>query len=245
MRWLSTAARTCAPKRVYSSAATSSKRDHERDADQEQPIDAEGEPEDRHRAAQIGRHLHRLLDRAVDVGGDRDRHEDEADGEQHLVEIARAVEAAVEHALEHDADERGGEERERQRREERPPETVHQRDGDVAAEHREGAVREVDEIHHPQRHRQPDRQQEQQHPVGEAVEQDADHGADHGGHGRQSRLRRIVRIAARGCGDLTEACAWRVNLRLLHAAFTGSLTFSTLSNSTLTSSPPTFSTRRM
>ena len=114
MRWLSTAARTCAPKRVYSSAATSSERDRQRDADQEQPVDAEGEPEDGHRAAQVGRHLHRLLDRAVDVGRGRDRHEHEPDGQQHLVEIARAVEPAEEHALEHDADQRRREERERQ-----------------------------------------------------------------------------------------------------------------------------------
>ena len=100
MRWLSTAARTCAPKRVYSSAATSSSVIDQRDADQEQPVDAEGQAEDRHRAAQVGRHLHRLLDRAVEIGGDRDRHEGKPDGEQHLVEVARAVEPAVEHALE-------------------------------------------------------------------------------------------------------------------------------------------------
>ena len=89
MRWLSTAARTCAPKRVYSSATTSSSVMTSADADQEQPVDAEGQAEDRHRAAQIGRHLHRLLDRAVDVGRDRDRHEGEPDGEQHLIEVAR------------------------------------------------------------------------------------------------------------------------------------------------------------
>ena len=41
MRWLSTAARTCAPKRVYSSASDQDERDRERDADQEQPVDAE------------------------------------------------------------------------------------------------------------------------------------------------------------------------------------------------------------
>ena len=55
-------------------------------------------------------------------------------------------------------------------------EIVHQRDGDIAAEHREGAVREVDEIHQPERHRQPDRQHEQQHAVSEAVEQDTENG---------------------------------------------------------------------
>ena len=89
MRWLSTAARTCAPKRVYSSASDEQQRDDQRDADQEQPVDAEVQAEDGQGAAQIGRHLHRLLDRAVDIGRGRDRHEHEPDGEQHLVEIAR------------------------------------------------------------------------------------------------------------------------------------------------------------
>ena len=122
MRWLSTAARTCAPKRVYSSASTSTTVISERHADQEQPVDAEILAEDRDGAAQVGRQLHRLLDRAVDVGGDRDRDEDNADRQQALVEIARAVEPAIEHALEHHAHHRRRQERERQRREERPAE---------------------------------------------------------------------------------------------------------------------------
>ena len=41
MRWLSTAARTLAPKRVYSSDSTSTSVDQQRHADQEQPVDAE------------------------------------------------------------------------------------------------------------------------------------------------------------------------------------------------------------
>jgi len=67
----------------------------------------------------------------------------------------------------------------RQGGQERPLQIVHQRDGDVAAEHGEAAVRQVDEVHHPQRHRQPHRQQEQQHPVGKPVEQDARERGDH------------------------------------------------------------------
>ena len=38
-------------------------------------------------------------------------------------------------------------------------------------------MRQVDEIHHPERHRQ----EEQQHPVGKAVEQNAERRADHAG----------------------------------------------------------------
>jgi hypothetical protein len=130
------------------------------------------------RTAQIVRHPHRLLDRTVEIGRDGNGDEGQSDGEQYLVEIACPIKPAIEHALEHDAHQRGPEKRERQRRKERPLEIVHQRDGDIAAEHRESAVREIDEIHHPEGHGQPDRQQEQQHAVGKAVEQDADHGAD-------------------------------------------------------------------
>ena len=130
-------------------------------------------------AAQIGRQLDRLLHRPEDVGRGRHRHEHDADREQALVEIAGPVEAPVERALEHHARRRRREKRQRQGGEERPAQRVDQRHGDVAAEHGEAAVRQVDEVHHPQRHRQPHRQQEQQHPVGEAVEQDAEGRGDH------------------------------------------------------------------
>ena len=43
---------------------------------------------------------------------------------------------------------------------------------DVAAEHGERAVREVDEVHQPHRHRQPDADQEQQAAVRDAIEQE-------------------------------------------------------------------------
>ena len=43
MRSLSTAARTCAPKRVYSSASTSTMVISERDAEKKQPVDREAD----------------------------------------------------------------------------------------------------------------------------------------------------------------------------------------------------------
>ena len=42
-------------------------------------------------------------------------------------------------------------------------------------------MRQVDEIHHPERHGQANRQEEQQHPVGKAVEQDAERRGNHAG----------------------------------------------------------------
>jgi hypothetical protein len=109
----------------------------------------------------------------------RYRDEGEPDGEQHLVEFARAIEPPVEHPLERHADDRGREERDRQRGEERPPELVHQRHRDVAADHGERTVGQVDEVHHPERDGQSHREEEQQHAVGESVEQDADERCDH------------------------------------------------------------------
>src|SRR5262249_57269530 len=100
---------------------------------------------------------------------------------------------------------------------------VHQRHGDIAAEHRKSRVREVDEIHHPQRHRQADRQQEEEHAVGQPVEQDAEH------RPHDDRPYPAATIAA----------------RRYFFSFSGSLTSATLSNSTLTRLPPTFSTRRI
>ena len=131
------------------------------------------------RAAQPGGELDRLLAGAEEPGGGRGGDEDEADGEEHLVELAGAVEPAEEGALEGDAYPRRGEEGERQRGEEGQAERPHGEDGDVAAEHGEGAVREVDEAHQPERHRQPHRQDEEQHPEGEAVEEDDGEAAGH------------------------------------------------------------------
>ena len=64
--------------------------------------------------------LHRLLDGAEEIGRGRHRDEGKADREQHLVEVAGAIEPPVEHALEEDADDRSRDEGDRQRREERP-----------------------------------------------------------------------------------------------------------------------------
>ena len=153
--------------------------DDERRDDEKQPVHAEAHAEELQRALEGGRRVDRLLQGAVQVSGRRDRDEYDADGEQALVEVARAVQAPVERALEHDARRRGREEGRGKRGEERPPEGVRERHGDVATHHREAAVREVDEVHHPQRHRQSDREQEQQHPVGEAVEQDAGERSEH------------------------------------------------------------------
>ena len=59
------------------------------------------------------------------IGGGRGGDEDQADGEEHLVELAGAVEPAEERALEDDADQRRREEGDRQRGEEGQAELAH------------------------------------------------------------------------------------------------------------------------
>ena len=149
---------------------------HEADHDQEGAIHREGAEAEIELAAECGGQMDGLRQRAPQIAHDRHRHEDQADGEQHLVEFARAVQAGVERALEYDADQRHHDERREQREGERHGVAVHQRHGDVAAGHREHAVREVDEAHQAHGHRQADRDDVQDHRVGEAVEQDGGQG---------------------------------------------------------------------
>ena len=72
------------------------------------------------------RQLDEHLLRAHHVVDRRHRHEDEADGEQHLVEMAAAVEMTIERALQHAPIAALDEEGQRQRGEERHAEPVHQ-----------------------------------------------------------------------------------------------------------------------
>ena len=97
--------------------------DHAADRDDEQPIAADADAVKGEAAAEPVGQVNLLRLGAEEEAGDRHRHEDEADGEQHLIERRRAIEAAVERALEHGADSGRDEEGDGQRREERaiPP----------------------------------------------------------------------------------------------------------------------------
>ena len=88
--------------------------------------------------------------------------------------MAAGVEVTIQRALQYRADRRTCDEGQRQRGEERPGVLIDQHGADIAAGHGEGAVREVDEVHQPQRDRKPARQYEQQHAVGYAIEQDGE-----------------------------------------------------------------------
>src|SRR5262245_24435178 len=87
---------------------------------------------------------------------------------------------------------------------------AHQAGDDIPAEHREDAVREVDEAHHPHRHRQPDRNQIQHHREGETMEADADRSGERVRHQAtrprafltpRSPSRNSANLASPACGD--------------------------------------------
>ncbi len=193
------------------------KRDAQADRDQEQAVDADIESRQRDLPAQEVGQGQRLLLGAEEVMRRGDGHEHQTDREQHLVEMRRAVQTAVQRALEHDADGGAGQGDDGQGREKRDPRTRQQDDADIAAEHREGAVREVDEVHQPQRHRQAHADQKQQHARRDTVEKNR-HDASSAG--------------VRGV-PLHQGC------------LPGSLKSGTLSNSTFCNLPFTFSTLRM
>ena len=117
---------------------------------------------------------------------DRDRDEDQADREQHLLELAGGVEPRVQQPLEHHAPERHHDAGDDERREPGHPEPRHRGDHQVAPGHREHAVGEVDEAHQAHRDRQADRDRVQDHPVREAVERDADEAGEERFQGRPS-----------------------------------------------------------
>ena len=71
--------------------------------DDEQPVDADADAVDLDAPVEPGGEMNLLRLVADEVGGDRHRHQDEADREQHLIERACAVEPPIKRALEDDA----------------------------------------------------------------------------------------------------------------------------------------------
>src|SRR5262245_7038532 len=142
----------------------------------QQAVTPDPHAEDLEPALQGARDIDENLLRAHHAVDGGDRHEDEPDREQHLLELALAIDVGVERALEQCADQRGGHESDGETGEERHAGLVDQDEGDVAARHGEGAMGEVDEVHQPERDGKPAGQHEQQHAVGDAVEQNCQHG---------------------------------------------------------------------
>src|SRR5262249_36012399 len=229
--------------------------DDERNADEEQAILAEAQAEKLDTAAQLSRSFDRLVCGAEDISGAGHRNKCEPDCEQPLVQIARPIKPAVQRAFEQYAHHRRGGEGHWQCRQEMPLKFVHQRDGDIAAEHCKSAMRQVDKVHQPEGHRQSDRQHEQQHAVGEAVEQDTENRKKHESADDLEFSPGLPRARKRTCGfrrsyKMGRSCpiAPLRSLQRTRAArylCVGSFTFGIVSNSTLTMSLPTFSTRRM
>ena len=91
-----------------------------------------------------------MLNGSEGIGRGRDRNKDNTDRQKALFEVACSIEPFVQEAFKSNAHNRGSQERERQRRQKRPAKFIRQGDGDIASEHGEAAMRQIDEIHHPQ-----------------------------------------------------------------------------------------------
>ena len=141
--------------------------------------------------------------------------------------MGAGVDVHIERAFEHDPDRRGEDEGERQRGEKRQPEPVDQNDRDVAARHGEGAMREIDEVHQPERDREPACHHKQQHAVGDTVEQDGEHGS-----GRALSLSPVGERVARSVAA-RRVRGKRDGESYFFSAFTGSFTASKVANSWL------------
>src|SRR5215510_10141053 len=145
------------------------------DDDDEQAVLSDIEAEQVDLALQHAGQLDVLLLRPHDVIDRRHRHEHEADGEQHLVEMRLGIDVNVEGALEQRPNGGRYHEGQRQRGKERNAIAVDQDERDIAARHGERAVGEIDEIHQAERDGKPTGQHEQQHAVGDSIEQNGQH----------------------------------------------------------------------
>ena len=102
IRRLSTAARICAPISVRSKREPQQQRDQRADHDQQQAVGAIRGDADVDLALQRLRQDELLVLRPDQQHHERAQREHEADGEQHLVELGRPIEAPVEQPLDRD-----------------------------------------------------------------------------------------------------------------------------------------------
>ena len=125
---------------------------------------------------QCFRQRYRLQGRAEQIIGDADDAEGDADGHQHLGQLRGTVDTAVEQPLQRQGDDHRRRHRQQHGGAIGEAEIARRIGGDVAADHREGAVRQVDHLHQPHGHRQADRDDEQHHAIGQGVRADAQQG---------------------------------------------------------------------
>src|SRR5215831_16543451 len=180
--------------------------------------------------------------------------------------MAAGVEMAIQEPLQQHADQRAGDECERKSSKERPAVLIDQHRAHIAARHGEGAMREVDEIHQPERDRKSAGKHEQQHAVGHAIEQIGENSRH--GESRAELESELVISEAAGCAepanllqttgfpDSRAGAKFKSDFAASSRPGTtpgqdyflvlpGSFTASKVANSTLYSSPSTFSTLRM
>ena len=145
-------------------------------SDQEETVDADLETgEDMKLPLQEGGDLDDLMLRAHEVGGRGHGGEDDADGEKDLVQGVGIVKANVEGAFQNHPGQRRNDKGCGQADQKRHAPSVQHHDRDIAAQHGEGTMGQIDEVHDAQGDAEPEGQQEQQGPIGNPVKKDCQH----------------------------------------------------------------------
>src|SRR5450631_3819668 len=105
------------------------------DHDDEQPVAPDTDAKDIEPALQDARNSHEDLTRTHDVIDRGHRHEYEADGEQHLIEVGFLIDMHIERALQDNAEDRARQKSERNGGNEWDAEVVDKNDGHISAGH--------------------------------------------------------------------------------------------------------------
>ena len=121
------------------------------------------------------RQLDDLLTRRHEVVHAGHGHEGQPDGKQHLIQVRLLVHGPVKRSLQHRSQQRNAEKGDRQTHQKGHVKALHQQHSDVTAAHGKGTMRQVDEVHQPQRDRQPHTDEKQQHARGNAIKKNRQH----------------------------------------------------------------------
>src|SRR5207302_4504123 len=136
--------------------------------DDEKAIDGVDAADQGDRSIESGGGRKRAHLAAPDLADDIDDHQRDTDRQQDLVEVPPA-QTTQEQRLEHKTEQREGQRRDEQREPERPGE-LDDGERDVRTEHVEGAVGEVDHVHHPEHQREAGGEDEKQGAERETVQ---------------------------------------------------------------------------
>ena len=175
------------PKDVRSIRYQSAQRDNHTAADGKELVRGDGAETDIDGTLQSGGEGDRLQRRTEHVIGEADDAKGDADGHQHLRQFRSAVNPPVEKTFQRNGNDDRAKHGNHDRQAIAKPEIARRIGSDIAPDHGECAVGEVDHPHQAHRHRQANRDDEQDHPVGQGIDANA-----------EERLHQIIPVLGTG-----------------------------------------------